>query len=207
MGEVVPARQQSGGQRPVHDVAQRSASPAVGVLVVDASLQHVVGELTHEGRSPAVPPRAVVRRADLPQRVVRQSGLAHAAGAYELVERAETLFERRRRVGLVEVADVDGVGPQPSQALCDGRADPCGCEPTLRLTTHADLGGDEDLLADVAQGVTEHRLRGAVGVAVRGVEGDDSSVERGAHHCCRVLRADLGPERARPELEARDLER
>ena len=56
---------------------------------------------------------------DLPRGPVAHADIADAARADHVIERAQRLFDRRRRVPAMELIEIDMIGPQPLQASVD----------------------------------------------------------------------------------------
>lgn len=138
-------------------------------------------------RGPRTPPRRSASRtgrypvADLP--------LAH-----EVVQRVEGLGDRGRRIGRVQLVEVDPVRlqagegcldrtshvrPRPFRSGLDARGEPAVAE----------LRGEHEAVAAPAQRLSHERLRqpGRLAVDVRGVEERDAGVGRGVEHSARAL--------------------
>ena len=94
---------------------------------------------------------------------VRKSDIAHAAGGDELAEGAERLLERRLRVVVVDVVEVDVVAAQASQRRLGAGEDGFAGETRVRR----DLRRDDDAPAVAARGhpVADDRLRFTARVA------------------------------------------
>ncbi len=178
------------------------------------------------GRSPWV--AASLRGlAELLGAEVRAPDLADLAGGDERVEGAQRLLRRYRRVGVVDLVEIDAIGAEPTQALLDTELDrsPAGADALVHrrvarwtVAVHpvqpgaapaADLGGDHDVVAPAGQGPAEEDL--GLAVDVSGVEQRDPGIERGVHDVTRRRlvhrRPEPRPERVAAETDDRDLER
>ena len=125
--------------------------------------------------------RGPLRLDDLGGGEIRAADVAHLAGAHEVVERAQGFLDRRERVVPVHLIEVEPVGLEPRQARLDGRHDVAARGAFLFAVVHrhAEFRGQHDVLAAVAQHLTEHRLRAAAAaVNVGGIEQRDPGIER-----------------------------
>ena len=91
--------------------------------------------------------------ADRPDAGFRQSEVTDLAGFDQLLDRAGDVFDRDVRVDAVLVQQVDVVGAESFQRGVDGLADVPGAAgqsagPLAVLVGEAELGSDEDLVAD-----------------------------------------------------------
>jgi len=124
--------------------------------------------------------------------------VAHRAGPDQVVERRQRLLDRRARIGLVQLVEVDLLGPQPPQRTLHG-----GLHVPARAARHrlgrdgaahvrAELGGQHDAVPAAAEHPAEQLLRGPLAaVDVGGVEQRDPGVQRGVHHRPGLL--EIGP--------------
>ena len=111
----------------------------------------------------------------------------------EVVERRERLLDRRDRVGLVQLVEVDPVGPQAAQRRLDGEPDVAARPAHAPVRTvraghvHAELGGEHDLVALALERLAHQRLGEPAlrAVDVGGVEEGHAGVDRGADHRVR----------------------
>jgi hypothetical protein len=119
--------------------------------------------------------------------------VADLAFLLELLERAHGLRVWDVLVGRVELVEVDAVGAQAAQASLDRGGDRrrAGAGRQGRAVAHAELGGDDDVVAAGAQGDAEQLLAAAAAVDVRRVEQVDPGVEGGATG--RVTTTGVGP--------------
>ena len=128
-----------------------------------ASQQAVLVLHAHETREPAVgaDARGLV---DLLGREVAAADLEHLARAHQLVERAERLLERRRRVGKVQLVQVDAVGAEAAQAVFDRARDVRRARTALALLVDrtAELRRDDRLVATRAERAAEDTPRCSV---------------------------------------------
>ena len=51
---------------------------------------------------------------------VARADLAHLPGAHELLERTQCLLDRCRRIGDVQLVEVDAIGAEPAQTVVGG---------------------------------------------------------------------------------------
>ena len=96
---------------------------------------------------------------------VRVGDRAHLALLHEIVECAQRLLDRHRRVRLVQIIEIDVVGPQPLQATLD-RLHDIGARAAPFMASverQAELGGEHDFLA----ARPEHLTHMVFGRAVR----------------------------------------
>ena len=105
------------GSRPRPNCSQAGTTSASTV-----ALQQAVVVLRADERGAVAGPGGPVGVGDLPAGEVGVAEVAHLAGADQVVERGERLLDRRARVGLVHLVEVDVVGAEPAQRRLD-RAD------------------------------------------------------------------------------------
>ncbi len=100
----------------------------------------------------------------------------------QVVERAQRLFDRRRRIGTMQLIEVDPIRLQAAQARLHRRHDVApgrALEGALVIHRHPELGGEDDLLSPGPENLAEQRLRSATpAVSVGRVEQRDAEVER-----------------------------
>jgi hypothetical protein len=131
---------------------------------------------------------------DAPGRKIRIADVADLALANEVVERTQRLLDRRQRIIVVLLVEIDVVGLQPLQARLDCIHDVAprralfgavGCH---RLGI---FGGEHDVLAAVAEHGAQHGLGAAhFRIDVGGVEQGDAEVDRLVDHLARGLEVD-----------------
>ena len=107
------------------------------------------------------------------------------AGAHDVVQRAQRLFDRRVVIEAVDLIEVDVIGAEAAQAGVDGVVDVFAREAALvGVVAHRveDLGGDDDAVArgEVLQRAAGDLFADAVGVHVGGVEEVDAGFQRAA---------------------------
>ena len=129
---------------------------------------------------------------------------------HEVGERGQRLLDVSMRVGPVHLVQVDPVGPQPAQAVLDGRLQPPPrVAAAVRSVAHLKvaLGGEHDLGPPPAQRLPDDRLGLAVGVHVGRVDEVDPAVERGVDdpRAVGVVGVPDGPEHHRPQAVGADL--
>src|SRR5439155_19951462 len=114
----------------------------------------------------------------LPRGVVRSAERPGLARFDDLLHRAQRRLERAGMVRLVEVVELDAIGPEPAQALLEGGGDPFRRQ-TLRVADlpDADLGGDARLRPALAERAPQDPLRFAIHVDVRGIEEHEPALE------------------------------
>src|SRR4051794_24558267 len=109
----------------------------------------------------------------MPAAVVGAAGVADLAGADEIVKRAEGFIERREGVEVVGLIEVDVIGAEAAQAALAGFDEVAARESGfVGAGFEADeaFGGDDDILAQLAQRLTEDFLRLAEGIDIGSVE-------------------------------------
>ncbi|MDT5326121.1 MAG: hypothetical protein QOF25_3273 [Mycobacterium sp.] len=116
----------------------------------------------------------------LPPREVRHADVPNLALRDEHVELFQDLVDRGLRIVGMQLEQIDAVGPQPTQRLLDRIDQARPGRSRIRLPV-ADrkprLRRDQHLVTPAHEGVSEHLLRGAIGVDVGGVEQCDTSVQ------------------------------
>src|SRR5207245_7506148 len=113
------AREQAAGDRVVRDNAQTFLGAQREQLALDLAEEQVVAGLhALEARQTDVL-AAPERAGDLIREVVRAADVARLAGAHDIVERPQALVHRRRRIGMVELVEVDVVGAETAQRTLD----------------------------------------------------------------------------------------
>ena len=141
-----------------------------------------------------------------PGREVRGAHGADLARAHEAVERLERVLERDVRVGRVELVEVDVVDPEAAQARVAGGADPVRLQPGPAGVAdgHADLRGQDHLVAAALQPGRERPLAEAVAVDVGGVDQRPAGIDEGVQHPVRVVLRGLAAHEHGAEGDARD---
>src|SRR4029453_5322353 len=113
--------------------------------------------LEHHESSGAVLARDAVRLGQLLGGEVGAADRADLPLPHELVERPERLRDRRRGVGLVQVVEVDVVGPETSERAFDRRAYPDG-RAVSGLLAPAELRREHRLGAAALEDLAEESL-------------------------------------------------
>ena len=127
---------------------------------------------------------------------------------HELVQRVERRLDRRRRVGLVHLVDVDHVGAQPPQRAFDGPADVVArAARVVGALVHllAELRREHDPVAAPFERAADEVLAHPLPVDVGGVEERDPVLERRVDHRNGRVVVDPHPEVVRPEPDDRHL--
>jgi len=109
---------------------------------------------------------------ELPGSEVRGAERTHFSARDQLLHRPQRGLQRSGVIGLVEVVQLDAVGPQPAQAFLDRRGDPLRRK-TLRFGhagADADFGGDARLRAAASQRAAQDPLGFTPDVRVRSIE-------------------------------------
>src|SRR6266404_3359962 len=132
------------------------------------------------------------RLAELPGVHRRSAEISRLAALDDVVQRFESLLDRRRVIPAVDLVEVHVIGAEPAQAGVDRREyGLAGESPSVRALAHREknLGGDHDLVApgEFPQGSTDDLLGGAVGVAVGGIEVVDPGVHRLTYQGTRLF--------------------
>jgi hypothetical protein len=118
---------------------------------------------------------------DLGRREGRAAEGADLSLADKVGERRERLLDVGRRVGPVDLVQVDPVGPQPPEAVLDLPDDPAPrVAPAIGAVAHREmhLGGEDDLVAPAPQRLPHDLLGLTCGVHIRGVDEIDALIER-----------------------------
>ncbi len=173
------------------------------VLILGRDEPHAVGGMVGLG--------------DPPPREVRVPDVAHLALADEVGEGVEGFFDRRRRVGRVQLVQVDPVGAQASERVFDGtthvRAGSLG-PPGHRGGEIGvpELRGQHDLIAAPLERLPHQRLGQTelATVHVGGVEESHARIDRRIEHRARSVECLGGGSRSSevvaPESDRRDAE-
>src|SRR2546422_4540818 len=112
---VVLAGEEAARDRVVRDHAQTLLGAEREQLALELAEEQVVAGLhALEARQTEVL-AAPERAGDLIREVVRAADVARLAGAHDIVERPQALVHRRRRIGMVELVEVDVVGAETAQ--------------------------------------------------------------------------------------------
>ena len=126
---------------------------------------------------------------DAPRRKIRIADVAHLALPDQVVERAQRFLDRRQRIVIVLLVEIDVVGLQPLQAGFDGGHDVAPRRALLGAVVAHRLGifgRQHDVLAAVAEHLAQHGLGAAhAGIDVGGVEQRDAEIDRLVDHLAR----------------------
>jgi hypothetical protein len=135
---------------------------------------------------------------------VRAADRAHGARAHELVESRERLRDRRRRVGPVQVVEVDVVGPESLERAGDRAADVLG-RAASGIGLPRELGREDDPLAPSLEELAQQALAAASAAVHLGrVEERDPGFEGGLDDRTSLVGADAPAEVVAPEPDPRD---
>ena len=122
LAAAVLAGQQAVGQREVGDQAHAEVRQRRDQLRLGGRLRASTGSAPRRtGAGPPSPPSSARRRSARPQ--VRAADVPDLALGDQLGQRREGLLDRRHRVGLVQLVEVDVVGAEPAQARLDRAPD------------------------------------------------------------------------------------
>ena len=128
-------------------------------------------------------------------------------GAHELVERTQRLLDRCRRIGDVQLVEVDAIGAEPAQTVVDGALDVRAARALVVLVDlGAELRGDDRLVATTGERAAEELLAARPAVHVGRVEQVDTGIECSPHHGPGLLLIDTHPEVVAPDANGRDLQ-
>src|SRR6266478_2903369 len=116
---LVLAGQEAVGERREWDQAEIVGLQYRHHLAIEPARQEAVLLLARDEVVKAVIPSRPLRLDNLPARQGRAADVADLALADEIVERPQGLLDRRQRIRLVLLVEVDPVGLQPSQAGLD----------------------------------------------------------------------------------------
>ena len=182
-------------------------------LPLDLASEHVVLRLQGDRHGESEMPSGHDRSLELPAREVGHADVANLARPDEHVECGEGLLNRRRRVPLVRLIEVDVVGLQSPQAALASANDPtAGQTFGVAGTIHpaATLGRQDDRVAHrgaTAQPATDDLLGRALGahrrIDVGGVDQVSAAIDVGVQDLHRRALRSFLPEGHRPERELR----
>ncbi len=165
---------------------------------------------------PSVAFRYGQRFHEMPPGEVGAPDVADLAAACQVIQSAQRLLDRRRRIEAVHVVDVDVVGAQAPEAVFDRAQQRLPRRAGIvRPWPHREraLRRDQHLVAAAGQRAAEHFLRPAAGIHVGGVEAVDPGLQTDIDEPPRLRplgRAPLleelpdTPEGCRTETEHRD---
>ena len=174
---AVLAGQHAAGDRAVGHHADAEVGAGLQHLDLGQAVEQVVvGLADHRPRHVQLA-RPVHQLGDAPAAKVGHAPVADLAGAQQRVDRAQRLFQVHAVVVAVQVVDIDVVGGQPLQAGLAGPHHPgARIPPFVWPVRHlvADLGGQHPVVAGGADRLADHRLGGAVGVDIGGVDEVDT---------------------------------
>jgi hypothetical protein len=110
---------------------------------------------------------------------IRAADLCDLAGLHEIIHRTERVRDRDRRIGLMQLIEIDAVDAEPLQTVVAGAADVLRSRPfTCIVHRHTELGRDDRLLPPTGERAAEEFLALRRTVDVSGVEEVDTGVER-----------------------------
>src|SRR5271166_4697843 len=142
--------------------------------------------------------RRPLRLHHLPGGEVGTADVTHIAMPHEIVERAQRLLDRRARIRRVDLIQIDPVGAQPAQAVLHLAHDVAARSADLHafiVHRHAELGGEYDPLAVVAEDLAQACLRSAaLAIGIGGVEQRDAEIKRLVDHLAGRLEVDAAAE-------------
>src|SRR5438270_444382 len=200
--------QQPAREREIRQHADPEAVAGPEHVVLCVALDEAVLVLRRDEARPSTVARNRVRLLDLRRGEVRGAGPTHLALAHELVECAQRLLDRRRRIGLVHLVDVDHIGAQSPQRSLDRPADVLARAARLgRVRIHrlAELRREEEGVASPLERTSDELLARALRVDVRRVEERYPLLDRLFQHGLRLLVIDSRAEVVRAEPDDRDL--
>ncbi len=214
------AAEQPAVQRRPRDDAEAVVLGGRDDLHLRAALGQVVQALLADQAEGAAPGGGLVRLGDVPAREVRGAGVEDLALLHQHVDGLPDLVPRRVPVDVVELVQVDVVGPEPFQAGVHGPADVDRRKlvvvgPRGSVTGHVavHLGGEHDLVAPLAalgepgaDDLLGPALVAGSPVDVGRVEEVDSRVQRRVHEGVAVGLVGQRTEVHRPEYESADLQ-
>jgi len=136
-----------------------------------------------------------LRFVELHRREIGAADEADLARFHQVVEGAQRLFDRRIRIGPVQLIKIDPVGFEPAQARL-GRLHDVTPRRSFKLAGvihwQPEFGRQHDLLAPRPESLSQNLLGAAfVAVSVGGVDQRDAEIERPIHHAARGLQ--VGP--------------
>src|SRR5215203_613696 len=140
-----------------------------------------------------------------------EAQVAHLALADQVVQGRQRLLHGGRRIGPLDLVEVDDVRAEPAQAVLDLLLEGLARQSALVGAWpygRPDLGGQHGLLAAAAQRLTHDHLRLPLGVAVGRVDEVDPRFHRPVDDADRLVVVRVAPlaEHHRAQAEGRDLE-
>ena len=211
LGDVtlgVPAAQPAGVERAPHEHAHAVALARRQQGVLDLAGEDRVRRLLGPEALEAVAVGGPVGLDEQLGRVRRAAGVADLAGVHEVVERAERVLDGGRRVGPVDLVEVDPVGAEAAQRVLDLAHDPApAVARQVRPLAHrpVELRRQHDLVAPTGERLADDRLGLAARVHVGGVDEVDPRIEGGVDDRprCRRGRGCPSPRTSSPRGTAR----
>lgn len=149
----------------------------------------------------------------LPGGEIRAADIADLAGAYEVIEGAESLVYRGRGIKLMLLVKVYPGGAQPRETILHGADDvAAGCAGAAVVVGHfhAEFGGEHDIVPAAAEDLAEKFLRRTVmagalrAIDVSRVEQGDSRVQRRMDNGAGGFEADASAEIITAEADRGD---
>ncbi len=189
---LVLAGQQSTGQREIGEEADAGRITVGKHLVLGLPIQQAV-LILHTGEvGTAWDGRRFFQHGP---GEIGATDFTHLALVDQVAQCTQRLGDRGLGVGGMQLVEVDAVGAQAGQAVLDRGADVGGGRSAfVTFVGHAELGGQDDLVAPGAEGGSEVALALAPAVDVGGVEERDAGTQRGADHGIGLLAADAHAE-------------
>ena len=138
---------------------------------------------------------------------IRAAEIADFALCHEIGQGAEAFLHRRQRVHPVHLVEIDVIGAQPAQRGLHGAHDVAARSALQCLGGvhgHAELGGQHDGMAHLADHLAHQRLGAAfVAIDVGRVEQGDAGVKRGMDHRSGLLEVKPATEIVAPQPDGR----
>jgi hypothetical protein len=100
-----------------------------------------------------------------------------------LVEGAKRVGDRDRRIRLMQLIQVDAIGPEPSEAILEGLPHVLGaCPLSLRIDPHAELRGDNRGVTAGRQRASEKDFALGCSIDIGGIKESHTGVEGRVNH-------------------------
>ena len=181
LAPVFPGEQAT-GQREIGQQADTAGDHRRDRVLLHGAAQDAVFVLRGDEPMQIGAARGLVGLDQLPAGEIGVADMADLALPDQIVERAQRLLDRYRRIGMVQLIEIDPIGLQAAQARLDRHHDvAAGCTLARALVIHRrpELGGEDDVLPPGPENLAKQRFRSAApAVAVGRVEQRDAEVER-----------------------------